>query len=418
MAKKRKRRKRIFAPKVQTAFCIISFIFVLVCGIYYGNRLVKYYKIYNPKSETGEILLNLPVKIINDSEIIESGDGLYNINGNYVYKGRNVDNYIIVDQMLFRILRINGDKTMDLVLDEYINRLEWNDTITRYENSSLRTYLEEQVLPSINQDNLAKTTICMDPIYELSEITCDNPSNEFLIRPLGIDDYLNSLNDDKTFINSGNEYIWLYNFGKNNAWHTTGTYISNSKPTNIYGIRPVITLKNSVTYLKGDGSSNNPYTMEKASKIKVGSYLDINDDIYIVYEVGENYLKVESNKVLKDKQVFDNTTNSYKDSKLKTYLETIYLEKLKYQSILKEVDFGEYKSKVGLLTNKDLKFNSGLTAYFLEDKEDTGVLLYNGSVLKTEVSSKRNVRPCLGIQKELKIISGNGSKYAPFIVEV
>ena len=56
--------------------------------------------------------------------------------------------------------------------------------------------------------------------------------------------------------------------------------------------------------------------------------------------------------------------------------------------------------------------------YFLDEKDDAGVILYKGSVLKTEVSSKRNIRFGLGITKDLKIISGNGSMYAPFIVEV
>ena len=145
--------------------------------------------------------------------------------------------------------------------------------------------------------------------------------------------------------------------------------------------------------------------------------IDLNDDIYIVYEVGDSYLKVQSNKVLKEKQIFDNTTNDYKDSSIKKYLENTYLKKLKYQDKLIEVDFDGEKAKIGLLNNDDLKFNSNLNAYFLSSKEDKGVILYNGSVLKTEISSKRNIRYALGISKDLKIVSGNGSKYAPFIVE-
>ncbi len=420
MAKKRKKRKRrIFAPKVQTIFCILSFIFVLICGIYYGKRFMKYYKIYNPKGESGEVLLNLSSKIIEDSKVVENGDGLYNINGNYVYKGQKVNNYIIVDEILFRIMRINGDKTLDLVMDEYINKLEWNKEITTYDKSSIKTYLESKVLPIIKEDNLVKTSYCVDKIYELSEISCDETDNKSYIRLLGINDYLNSLNDNKTYMNSGNEYDWLYNSGKNNVWHTTGTYISNSKPTNVYGVKPVITLRNSTTFSKGEGTRDNPYLIESNKKqIKVGSYLDIGDDIYIVYEVGDNYLKVESNKVIKEKQIFDKTSSNYKDSSLKNYLEKTYLEKLKYKDFLKEVDFTGYTSKIGLLTSSDLKFNSSLNNYYLSDSDNGEVVLYNGSVLKSEPSSKRNVRICLGVSKDLKILSGNGTSYAPFIVEV
>ena len=419
MAKKRRRRKKIFLPKVQTIFCILSFVFIVGCCVYYGNRLIKYYKIYNPKNEAGEVLLNLPSKIIEDEEVIESGAGIYNINGNYVYKGRNVNNYILVDQILFRIMRINGDKTIDVVMDDYINRLEWNKTITTYEKSSIKKYLDENILPIINKDNLVKTTYCVDPIYELSEVTCENTNSDSYIRLLGINDYLNSLNDDKTYMNLGNEYVWLYNHGKNNAWHTTGNYLSNSNPSNIYGIKPVITLKNSISYLKGDGSIDNPYIINNnKQKIKVGSYLDIGDDIYTVYEIGDDYIKIESNKILKDKQIFDKNSNNYTSSFLKNYLEDKYLDKLKYKDILKTVEFDGYESKIGILSSKDLKFNSSLNNYFLSDKESDEIVIYNGSVLKSDPETKRNVRISLGIEKDLKIKSGNGSKYAPFIVEV
>ena len=417
MAKKRRRRKKIFLPKVQTLFCIISLIFILGCCGYYGSRLYKYYKIYNPKNEQGEVLLNLSSKIIDDTEIQTSDDGLYLINGNYVFKGKNVDNYILVGDVLFRIIRINSDKSMDLVMDEYVNRIEWNKEITDYEKSSIKKYLEDKILPIVKSDYLVKTSYCTDKIYELSEVSCSNKKSDSYIRLLGIDDYLNSLNDNVSYING--DYVWLYNSGKNNAWHTTNNYISNSSPTNLYGVKGVITLKNSTTYLKGNGTVDNPYIIDNnIPEIGVGTYLDINDNIYIVYEVGNDYLKVESNKVLKNKQIFDQTTNVYKDSSLKKYLENTYLDKLKIEDYLKTVDFNGYESKIGILSDSDLKFNSSLNNYYLSDKDDSLVGVYNGSILKSTPNTKRNVRFALGIKKDLKIISGNGSKYAPFIVEV
>lgn len=417
MTKRRRHRKRIFLPKVQTTFCILSLIFILGCFVYYGSRLYKYYKIYNPKNEAGEILLNLPSKIIDDSMIVESGSGLYLINNNYVYKGEEVDNYILINNILFRIIRINSDKTMDLVMDEYVNKVMWNKEITTYDKSSIKTYLEKTILPLVNENYLVKTSYCTDKIYELKEVSCDNTNNDSYIRLLGINDYLNSLDDDKSYMSG--DYVWLYNSGKNNAWHTTEKYISNSDPNNLYGVKAVITLKNSVTYLKGNGTKDNPYTLEENNQdIKVGSYLDINDNVYIVYEVGSNYLKVESNKLLKDKQMFDKTSTNYEKSSLKTYLENTYLDKLKINNYLTTVDFNGIESKIGLLSSKDLKFNSDLNNYYLNDVEDEEVVVYNGSVLKSAPSTKRNIRYALGIKKNLKIVSGNGSKYAPFIVEV
>ena len=416
MARKKRRRKRIILPKVQTTFCLLSILFIICCSTYYGIRLVKYYKIYNPKTEYGEVLLNLSSSIINDSELVTSDDGLHLINGNYVYKGKNVNNYILVDNILFRILRINKDKTIDLVMDDYVNKMAWNEEITTYKKSDIYKYLNEKILKIFNQDNLVKTSFCIDPVYELNEISCDETDNESYIRLLGINDYLNSINDDQTFIEIEN--VWLYNHGKNNAWHTTANYISNSSPNNLYGVLPVITLKNSITYLRGDGSINNPYIIEDSNEeVKIGTYLDINNDIYIVYEIGDDYYKVESNKVLKEKRIFDTTSVDYDKSSLKEYLEDTYLDNLKYQYLLKNVDFNGNKSKIGILSKDDLKFNSSLNNYYLSDKDGSFISVYNGAVLKSDSNTKRNIRVCLGIKKDLKIISGNGSKYAPFIVE-
>ena len=285
MTKRRRRRKRIFLPKVQTTFCILSLIFILGCFGYYGTRLYKYYKIYNPKNEQGDVLLNLASKIIDNSDIVEKGDGLYLVNNNYIYKGREVDNYILIGDITFRILRINSDKTIDLVMDEYVNKMAWNDEITTYDKSSIKKYLESNVLPIINKEYLTETSYCTDKVYDLKDVNCEDTDDDNYIRLLGINDYLNSLNNDKTFIES--DYVWLYNSGKNNAWHTTSNYLSNSKPTNVYGVKGVITLKNSTTYLKGNGTSDNPYIIENnKQEIGVGTYVDIKDNVYIVYEVG------------------------------------------------------------------------------------------------------------------------------------
>ena len=46
MKKKCKIKRKI---SIQKIFCIIIILFNIVCFIFYGKRLIKYYKIYNPK---------------------------------------------------------------------------------------------------------------------------------------------------------------------------------------------------------------------------------------------------------------------------------------------------------------------------------------------------------------------------------
>ena len=215
------------------------------------------------------------------------------------------------------------------------------------------------------------------------------------------------------------EHLWLYNQTDSKIWHTSGDNLASDDVDSRYGIKPVITLKNNVILIDGEGSKNNPYRIsQEGEEISVGTYLDINDDIYIVYEVGKDYYKVQSDKVLNSTRIFDENSNDYSKSGLKYYLEGEYLKNISYSELLKEVDFNGVKSKVGILSNNDFKFNNDLKNYFLSDKLDNNIYLYNGTLTSSKVNIKRNVRPCLGISKDLNIISGNGTSMAPFIVEV
>ena len=419
MSKKRKRRKMVIKPRIQTCFCIVSAIFILGCFIYYGNRLIKYYKIYNPKSESGEKLMTLASTISSNSNIVYEGSGLYLENGNYIYKGEKVDNYVLVNNMLFRIIKINSDKTIDIVLDDFINKIEWDKEYKDYSKSEINKYLNDKFLNILDKNILEKTTVCNPKVDKLTDVECGDYTSDDYVRLLGITDILTSKVDNKSYLVKDSEYLWLYNQTNSRVWHTSGDSLASDEVSSRYGIKPVITLKNNVILINGDGTENNPYRIsQEGEEVSVGTYLDINDDIYIVYEVGEDYYKVQSDKVLYTTRIFDESSNDYSKSSLKYYLEGEYLKGISYQDMLKEVDFNGVQSKVGILSNEDFKFNNDLKNYFLSDKLDNNIYLYNGSLTSSRVNVKRNVRPCLGISKDLNIISGNGTSMAPFIVEV
>ena len=101
---------------------------------------------------------------------------------------------------------------------------------------------------------------------------------------------------------------------------------------------------------------------------------------------------------------------------LKKYLDS-YVDTLGIDKLLVDVSFQDNTSKIGLLSLDDFKFDDSLKNYYLSDTKDKEVYLYNGSLLTSKVNVSRNVRFGLGITKDLKIISGNGSKIAPYIVE-
>ena len=67
--KTRRLKKGIF----QTIFCFVSLIFIIGCCIFYGSRLIKYYKIYNPKSESGEAIQLISNALVQDTPIVFEG---------------------------------------------------------------------------------------------------------------------------------------------------------------------------------------------------------------------------------------------------------------------------------------------------------------------------------------------------------
>ena len=68
---------------IQLVFVIISAIFILGCCIFYGIRFVKYYKIFNPKTEEGEKVTLIGNAITEKAQIKTDGDGLYKIGSGY-----------------------------------------------------------------------------------------------------------------------------------------------------------------------------------------------------------------------------------------------------------------------------------------------------------------------------------------------
>ena len=136
---KRRLKKGVF----QTIFCLVSLIFIIGCCIFYGSRLIKYYKIYNPKSESGESIQLISNALIQDTPIVFEGSGIYRESGIYVYKGKDANNYIKYSNMIWRIIRTNSDGSLEIILDDYINSLAWDFEGNNYSHSDINKYLND-----------------------------------------------------------------------------------------------------------------------------------------------------------------------------------------------------------------------------------------------------------------------------------
>lgn len=419
----KKRKKKLKTKALQLVFCSISALFILGCLIHYGSRFIKYYRIYNPKVEDGDGSVLLAKDITGNSEIVYEGDGLYISSGNYIYKGNVSKNYLKYNNMLWRILKINADNSIEIILDDYINILPWNNEIVNFSKSEIYDYLNNEFLNNLDKDMLIKNSFCEDKIDSISSITCNEQNLDGYVKLLDVTSFLNSIVDKNSYLVSKDEIFWLNNYGSEKAWHTNGINISQSSSDTFYEVRPVVKLKNTITYEKGDGTIDNPFVVSKDDKLSLGSIVQLGEDKWIVYDTTDN-VKLMRYEVLEEKKNFDKTTLNYDESSLKEYLNSTYLDSLSYKDKLVSNNWyvGEYidkiidvknsssNAKVGLPNILDIKFNSKINGYFTSTSHEEVIWVYENPLRPSRNTSERNIRPCIAISKEyansLKYVDG------------
>lgn len=428
-----KKRRLKKAKLCRFIFCVFSLIFFLFCCIFYGIRLIKYYKIYNPKGESGEKMSLLSTTILKDNPVVYGSDGIYRVSGTHLFKGTSVNNYVVFSNMVWRILRINSDNSVDIVLEDPINNLMWNKTITDYTSSDVHQYLNDVFLKSLNTKLLKKTTICLDVVSNLSKITCDVKNEDYYVKLLSVTDYLNS-KEKSTFINE-NGSLWLSDRSKTEAWYAKGQSVASYDVSESYPIKPVVTLKMDTPVLSGKGTKKEPYRIEKEEKaIKPGSYIKLGNETWIAYEVGKDTTKYILSDVTGTKLKFDSTSNLYSTTRtdsLAKYLNTTFYNSLSYKDILVEDTWyiGEYqssykdvykkevKAKVGLYNIADMKFGMLEKSYYILTPGNVGSAYTYGPYLTTsKVSIAKDIRPAISIKKS-KIKAGNGTLESPYELE-
>ncbi len=429
-----KKRRLKKAKLCRFIFCVISLVFFLFCCIFYGMRLIKYYKIYNPKSETGQRTGVLSATILKDNPVIYEGDGLYRVNGSHLFKGKTVNNYIEFSNLMWRILRVNADNSVDIVLNEPINNLMWNSKITDYTSSDVHQYLNDVFLKILNQKRLKNTTICTDEVNDLSKITCNKKEERDYVKLLSITDYLNS-KTKQTFVNDDGS-LWLSDRSKTEVWYAKGNSVASYDPSESYPIKPVVTLKVDNSVIGGKGTMDDPYIIEKKNKeMQVGSYVKFGDAIWIAYEVGKENTKYILSDVIGAKFKFDTTNNLYNPEKagsLAGYLNSTFYSKLSYKELLtedvwytggyqtsyKDVYKKQVKAKVGLYNIADMKFGMLEKSYHLLTPSKTGsIYIYGPYLTPSKVNIQRDIRPAISV-KNSKIKTGDGTLKNPFELEV
>lgn len=431
----------------QKIFCFISFLFILSCCIFFGTRFIKLY-LANKKEEIIE--KNSLVKVLKENN--QENEDFKSVNGENYFTNKTESNYLLFSNILWRIIKINDDNSLTAISNNSITSLAYGKDLKAKEshifnwlNKTEKDYsgiLEN----ALNKEYLQKTISCNDILDELSNNPCKDSNEDNYYSLLSVIDYLNIGSKDSYLAN--NEYFYLNNQNsENKIWYIDDEGNGKlSTGNDIIGIRPVITIKANIDYVSGKGTKDDPYIIEKENNL-FGSYVKLDNDIWRIYEVNDNEIKLMLNDYLKVndsnlKYKYSNNSSYHNDTisgSIAYYLNNNYLNTLSYKDIIKETKWsnGYYNSstnydytnalknevdtKIALMSIGNIYLNPELNNYYTmtgsADKASSVYVINENKKISTrQITSEMNVVPTISIDKD-KLTKGNGTIDSPLEME-
>lgn len=259
--------------------------------------------LYTPYLNCGDQYLTTEFysKVLSDESVVSSGYGLYSNNGSYVYRGENVNNYVKLDNSLWRIVKINSNNNVVLINAEGLEYTQpWDDRynqnklyaagINTYSASRVKEFLDriytkpekksgEDILSNSDKAKLVSYTLCTGKkAGTSSDFTNSEECQEHLANQkmglLTASDYVYaSIDPNCSNITSKSCQNYNYLAIDDDWWLVTANSADNSSAyrvdrtgvikadsaSNYAIIRPVIYLNSNVLYKSGNGTEKHPY---------------------------------------------------------------------------------------------------------------------------------------------------------------
>ena len=232
--------------------------------------------------------------------VSEDDEGL-----SYVFRGNVNNNYVSLNNILFRILRINGDGSIRLIANSNVITSAFRSKIDNKDYGNNVILSKSTAIEKLNSwyssnlsniDNYIVTSkFCNENAYYLETIDgkffnsyqrilndnapslkCSGTMEESKIGLINVDEviytgsssnitfenyYLINKEDSVGFYTlSGSQVVYNYNVVDNFAVTTEGKLVADSKTTSNLGLKPVISLDKNVV-VNGNGTLDNPYKL-------------------------------------------------------------------------------------------------------------------------------------------------------------
>lgn len=386
-----------------------------------------------------------------------------NIKNEKYYKGSKPNNYIYFSNVLFRILKLDGDNVV-LVSDGDVSNVDY-DSIDKW----FKYY--DSTLTDSSKKLIVKNKYCNMNISEkdFGIKSCNSFGRKKDYGILSIDDINNTLVDGTSYL-VGNTISWTINSKDNtNAYAfrkmfngTDSIYYSFEKKHN-FGVRPVITIKGDTLITDGDGSFSNPYVLtdfvklEKNSHLNnryIGEYVKYSNVLWIIQKIendgtvkvicdrsldnGSTRVKINYDESI-NKKIYDPSIKGnvgYKINNISSkYIDTsyfvnhtdtvpIYSDEPKYGG---EIGNNKITAKIFSPNMYDVYSAEGTLPYVesfwlmnsskssneVPGVSETGTVMYGGA----STTYSYGIRPVAYFDKKVIITSGKGTRNKPFIIK-
>lgn len=231
---------------------------------------------------------------VKDAKPDEYGNGSYEIDGEYIYRGDDVNNYVKFNNRLWRIVKVDKDGDIEVILSEELKELRmpydnsYNSSVnhnygivTNYGKTYIRKNLKSYYESEFDKDSKAKMVtknLCVGSYNEGDEYNkekdCSVVAENEAIGLLTAYDYkMASLSDECVKLTDNacsnynylsDVYTWLSNTNSNSsyeAFYLNKNIRSTYAKTRIV-IQPVIYLSKDILTLEGVGTLEKPYIIK------------------------------------------------------------------------------------------------------------------------------------------------------------
>ena len=442
--------------KIRPVLITLNVSLLIIIALFYTFRLVKYYLKENGHKDADTTTL-LVDELIKKQSYVDQTKGLVHDKNTSIYRyiGKVEDNYLEYSGILFRIVGIDKDNNIKAISDSNLT-LMYSGLEKGFDKSYVYKWLNksDEKYSGIFENNmdstdkyLTNTYLCDDVVSDLKNINCEKNNNALKITLLSLYDYA-SAGGKESYLNNGESYYLSTIDDKNNNYfiNTTGDVGLNKISSKIYGVRPVITIKNDVALMHGDGSKTSPYaviekTISKLSDVYVSKYINYSGNTYRVISTGEN-VKIALSDNIKDgdkylEKTFGGKNNIYSTTKktIGEYLNNTYYKSIKNNDLIVKSSYGIGSNTLDNLDytavySKTNAFNIGMLTLgdmFISDTKNVltmnrgiessmiiNVINKDGNVFGDLIASKYEVRPTMYLKGDINIVSGDGSIDSPY----